>query len=207
MAKYGQCYQQFPISCLNSDSGRLHVFTCCIISVELPTCLQQLSDSKTFLDAGRYVLPVVHYLVNCPACDQTAVLRTYVWKHVSSIMYRHLHKPSHIFHRGSKSKICLVFWYHLHSERCDLKTAKSKTIVYSTNVCALICRRPIQYSAKIKTDSEQDAPGSWQSLMVALKNNIPNVQNIKYISWKHLKNTRNLESRPCGLSAWNERKH
>jgi len=48
------------------------------------------------------------------------------------------------------AKICSVLQPHSHSERCDLKTEqkiqKSKTIAYSADVCALICRRPLACS-------------------------------------------------------------
>jgi len=60
--------------------------------------------------------------------------------------YRHLHQLSPIFLTGSKSAKIPRFWPHLHSERCDSKTEqknqKCKTILYSADVWALICRRP-----------------------------------------------------------------
>jgi len=63
---------------------------------------------------------------------------------VARIIYIDIFTSPPLFHRGSKSaKFCPIFRPHLHSECSDLKIGqKSKAIMYSTDVWALICCRP-----------------------------------------------------------------
>jgi len=80
-----------------------------------------------------------------------AVLKLKVYRRLeprrgTNNFYIPLYQPSPIICRGSKSaQFWLEFRPHSPSERCDFKTEqknqKSKTIAYSIDVWALICRR------------------------------------------------------------------